>query len=230
MPRRQRSPFVEALASLKEALADLGVSWYLFGAQAALIYGSTRATADLDATVRLGSVTTKNLVARLRLAGFRPRFSGAKFIEQTRVLPVVHRETGVAADLVLSGPGLEELFLKRSVQKKLGDVMLPVASLEDIVAMKILAARNKDHEDVLDVLRANLKTANLGLIRETLSLIEAALDQSDLVPTLERLLARARNNAKGAKPKPHMRAKELNSKGGGDPKGRAKSAKTVLRK
>lgn len=85
--------------------------------------------------VRLGSVTLQDLVACLRQAGFRARFSGAKFIEQTRVLPVVHGETGIAADLVLSGPGLEELFLKRSVQHKLGDVRLPVARLEDVVAM-----------------------------------------------------------------------------------------------
>lgn len=48
MPQRLRSPFVEVLGALKEALADLVVSWYLFGAQAALIYGSTRATADID--------------------------------------------------------------------------------------------------------------------------------------------------------------------------------------
>jgi len=157
MPRPTPSPFVRALAALKGALAELNVSWYLFGAQAALIYGSSRATADLDLTVHLGQVTSRQLAAHLRSSGFRLRFKNVKFVDQTRVLPVVHETTDIAADLVIAGPGLEQLFLERSVQRKVGSVVLPVARLEDIVAMKVLAGRAKDRDDIVDILCANLK-------------------------------------------------------------------------
>jgi hypothetical protein len=42
---RGRSPFVAALADLRDLFAALRVDWYVFGAQAALIYGAARVTA-----------------------------------------------------------------------------------------------------------------------------------------------------------------------------------------
>lgn len=191
MPRPTPSPFVRALAALKGALAELDVSWYLFGAQAALIYGSSRATADLDLTVHLGQVTSRQLAAHLRSSGFRLRFENVKFVDQTRVLPVVHETTDIAVDLVIAGPGLEQLFLERSVQRKVGSVVLPVARLEDIVAMKVLAGRAKDKDDIVDILCANLKGVDLSLIRSTLFQLEEALDQDDLLRAFESMLAEA---------------------------------------
>jgi hypothetical protein len=52
------SPIVELLAELGPALAGLGARWYLFGAQAAILHGVDRLTADVDVTVDLGSQPT----------------------------------------------------------------------------------------------------------------------------------------------------------------------------
>jgi hypothetical protein len=41
----------EVLRSLDAAMHAAGARWYLFGAQAALLHGSSRLTADVDATV-----------------------------------------------------------------------------------------------------------------------------------------------------------------------------------
>ena len=72
MPR-VRSPFAAVLADLKRALAALRVDWYVFGAQAALIYGAARVTADVDVTVRLGKVTSTRLAAALKRHRFTLR-------------------------------------------------------------------------------------------------------------------------------------------------------------
>jgi len=40
----------------------------------------------------------------------------ADFIQRTRVLPLVHG-TGMQTDPVLGGPGLEDLFLSRAVER-----------------------------------------------------------------------------------------------------------------
>lgn len=69
MPRR-RSSVADVLVALDHSCASTGVSWYLFGAQAALLYGSARLTADVDATVLLGDVSTEALVAALEAEGF----------------------------------------------------------------------------------------------------------------------------------------------------------------
>jgi hypothetical protein len=54
-----RRPFVpspsgpaELLADLSGVLRNLGLAWYVFGAQAALIWGRPRMTADVDVTLR----------------------------------------------------------------------------------------------------------------------------------------------------------------------------------
>lgn len=69
MPRR-RSPFARLFADLAGALGKIGVDWYLFGTQAALLYGATRVTADVDVTVRLGTRAVDELIASLRDKGF----------------------------------------------------------------------------------------------------------------------------------------------------------------
>jgi hypothetical protein len=189
-----RSPFVELLAALKRAFDHAGLRWYLFGAQAALLYGVERLTADVDATVFLGDRATTELVDALRRAGFQMRVQDDAFIERTRVLPVRHAASGIAADVVLAGPGIEELFLYRAELHDLDGVKVPVARPEDIIVMKILAGRPKDQEDILAILTVREDTLDLELIRETLRLLEDALDQRDLLPELERSLARARRS------------------------------------
>lgn len=187
-----RSPLAEALAALGRALATLRVRWYLFGAQAALLYGAARLTADVDVTVQIGDRDTAKLVRSLEQAGFRLRVRDVgEFVAKTRVLPFVHARSGMPVDIVLAGPGLEELFFKRRRRRTIDGVPVFVASAEDIVVMKTLAGRGKDEDDTMAILAARPRL-NIGRIRTTLDALERALGQSDLRPRFDKLLARAR--------------------------------------
>ena len=64
-------PFAELFAALARALDAASAGWYLFGAQAALLHGVTRFTADVDVTVRLPDDDPRALVKALALAGFQ---------------------------------------------------------------------------------------------------------------------------------------------------------------
>jgi hypothetical protein len=185
---KPRSKVAEALSDLSGGLRELGVEWYLFGAQAALLYGAARLTADIDATVMLGDRPPTELVEALKGWRLAPRIDDPRFIEQTRVMPLVHEPTRFPVDLVLGGPGLEELFATRAVERDVAGVRVPVARAEDLVVMKILAGRDKDRTDIEAVLFAQRGTLDLPLIRETLRLVEEALDQSDLTPAFEAAL------------------------------------------
>ena len=78
-------------------------------------------------------------------AGFELRVRDVHgFVERTRVLPLAHRPTGIPIDVVLAGPGPEELFLARARQETVEGVAVKVASPEDVVAMTVLAGRPKD--------------------------------------------------------------------------------------
>lgn len=186
------TPLAELLADLGRALAHLGVRWYLFGAQAAILYGVARLTADVDVTVDLASRSTTDLTAGLTRAGFELRISEAEaFAQRTRVLPFVHRRTRVPVDIVLAGPGLEELFFSRVRERRIGELRVPVASAEDLVTMKVLAGRPKDLEDVVAIARAHGGDLDLGHVRQMLRTLEKALDRDDLVRQLEGALTRA---------------------------------------
>ncbi len=109
------SPLADLLAAASAAFAELRVRWYLFGAQAAIVHGSARLSADVDVTVELVATPVAALIDALERHGFRTRVAdAARFAEDNRVLPVEHVAAGMPLDVVLAGPGLEELFLDQA--------------------------------------------------------------------------------------------------------------------
>jgi hypothetical protein len=94
----------DLLAELSHELARLRVPWYVSGAQAVLIWGRPRLTTDVDVTVRLGSLDSRELVSALQGRAFDLRIVATpEFVRQARVLPLVHQPTGLALDVVLAG-------------------------------------------------------------------------------------------------------------------------------
>ncbi len=192
-PRRPRAPRRTGIAptAAKPLLAFAAVAkreklrWYLFGAQAVAAHGVPRSTDDIDITLWLGDRNLAEIVAPLRRAGFRPRVADLAFASQTRVFPVRHEPTGWNLDIVLAGPGIEEMFLDEVVQQRVGTGTIPLLAAEHLTALKILAGRPKDLEDVRGLLRVAVLAH--ARVLETLDLLERGLDQSDLVPLYQRL-------------------------------------------
>lgn len=188
-----RSAVADLLADLGAALDTLGVRWYLFGAQAAILYGVARLTADVDVTVQVpAGQPVPTWMPTLAAHRFQPRVTDPAFLAETRVLPLVHDTTGLPVDLVLAGPGLEEEFLERAGRVAVDGVLVPVVDVSDLVVLKVLAGRAKDLEDAATVLRIQAERIDEMRVRRVLSMLEEALGQSDLVPAFERLQVVAR--------------------------------------
>ena len=176
----------DVLAALARAFASLNIPWYVFGAQAALIWGRPRMTTDVDVTVRLGDADSHALVGALQACGFDLRVVATpEFVQQTRVLPLMHQLTGLAVDVVLAGPGLEDEFLARAVVLDIGGTRVPIISAEDLIVTKILAGRPKDIDDIRGVLEERGSRLDIDQIRTTLKMLEDALGQSDLRPLFD---------------------------------------------
>ena len=187
----------EVLAALGTCFDSLGVRWYLFGAQAAIFHGVARLTADVDVTVLLEPHSTGRLASVMEANGFRLRVTATDdFVARTRVLPFVHSATRLPVDVVLAGPGIEEQFLDRAEFHVLEGVRVPIATVEDLVTMKILAGRPKDLDDAKGMLRARSEGIDLDHLRRMLQLLEEALSQSDLIPQLEQLIRREKRSAR----------------------------------
>lgn len=187
-----RSPVVDLLADLVAAFEEVGVAWFLFGAQAAILHGAARLTADVDVTVRLPqTISNEALVEQLERHRFQRRITDRAFTQRTRVLPFVHTPTSLPLDAVLAGPGLEERFFDRLELREIDGVMVPIASPEDLVIMKVLAGRPKDLDDTTAIIAGYRDRLDSAYVERTLVEIELALSQSDLLPVFRQAVAAA---------------------------------------
>lgn len=177
---------LELLTALAPVIAGWG-RWYLFGAQAVILYGVPRLSADVDVTLALEPDAPERFAADMRAAGFTLRVDDPEFVRRTRVMPFVHAPTGMPLDVVLAGSGLEDEFLSRARQTDVGGTRLPVIDVADLVIAKVLAGRPKDIDDARALWRLYAGKTDAGRIRRTLRLLEEALAQNDLVSVFDSL-------------------------------------------
>jgi hypothetical protein len=182
----------KALKSLKATFRELDAAWYLFGAQAAFVYGAQRTTIDADVTMIQGHRASQEIADALVAHDFALRFPDPTFVARTRVVPIVHLG-GMLVDVVLGGGGFDDVFAARAVKHRVDGILVPVATAEDIVVMKVSAGRPKDNQDVIAMLRSPRTNVDPEKVRDDLATLEAILDQSDLLPAFEALLKHARH-------------------------------------
>lgn len=191
MTREQ--PLHKVLSDFASVMRQWGRRWYLFGAQAVVFWGQVRNTEDIDVTAEVDIDEAPELVEAMKAAGFEPRIvEWHQLARESRTLLFTHVQADAPLDVVLAGPGLEEDFLDRAVERDLLDYKLPVISAEDLVASKIVAGRAKDLEDAYSILRKQEDHLNLDRVRSTLSWLQTMLRREDLEPALDDLLDRVR--------------------------------------
>lgn len=180
-----------ALADLARAFAAVRARWYVFGAQAVVAAGVPRATADIDVTVEVPRGGARALTTALERHGFslRPVGDVTTFIAETRVIPVDHVASELPVDVVLAGPGLEEEMLARVQRRTVGGVEIPFVDTADLIALKLLAGRDKDLEDVRSLVRAAPPELSFEVARQRVADLGALLDDTTLIATLDRILA-----------------------------------------
>ena len=178
-----------ALADLSRAFARVRVRWYVFGAQAVIAAGVPRLTADIDVTVEVPRGGATALVSALERHGFTLRAVGdvATFVAETRVIPALHVASALPVDVVLAGPGLEEDMLARVQMRVVGGVGVPFVDTADLIALKLLAGRDKDVEDVRALIRAAPAELSLEVARRRVAELGALLDDSTLITRFDEL-------------------------------------------
>ena len=144
-----------------QALQAGGVRYLVVGGVAVVLHGHPRFTADLDLVVALEAANARAAVAALAGLGYRPRppVDAALFADAAArqgwiaekdliVLSLWSPEhPATEVDLFVREPFPFEEASARATVIDLGGVHVPVASIEDLVAMKRAVGRPKDLED-----------------------------------------------------------------------------------
>lgn len=187
-----RHAIAEAVAAFDAVARERAWRYYVFGAQAVLIYGRPRMTVDVDLAVDVGDATARVVVEHLSAGGIELRIGDyLERSEAPRLLPLFHQPTNVPIDLVLASGGIDQDFLSRTVRRDIGGgVMAPILAIGDLLATKLLAGRRKDMEDVRGILAVSGDAIDREGLLEVLRRVDEALDEPRVVRALERLMAR----------------------------------------
>lgn len=172
----------KAVIRLDGDLSALRLRWALVGGFAVMLRAESRSTRDLDIVLATpGDRETDEAVLGLRSRGYRDhptkpmllRKDGRLFgIRLVSPLLDDDEEEETVVDLLLGCSGVEaEIIAAAELLEVLPNIFIPVARRAHLVALKVLAGRPQDLEDVRELLRES-DVAEIHSARQTLQLIE----------------------------------------------------------
>ncbi len=144
-----------ALAAASDVLLDPASPGVIVGGVALNLLGRPRPTENVDAVV-LHDGSLESLVRAFRVAGLEGRIRDLiPFARRARSLLLRHRATGVEVDVSLGILVFEIDAVENRAVRNVGDALLPVPAIEDLVVLKAIANRPKDLDDVRALLAAH---------------------------------------------------------------------------
>jgi predicted nucleotidyltransferase len=153
---------VASLSTVVRALDEAGARYVVVGGLAVVLHGYARLTADIDLVVDLAEGQAVKDVAALERLGMVPRapVAAREFTDPARRRAWIDekgmrvfsmhdpRHPLVEIDLFVDPPIPFDALRSRASLVAMGGVEVPVASIDDLIAMKRLAGRAKDLEDI----------------------------------------------------------------------------------
>lgn len=189
----------QALIRLDTDLRAGEFRYALVGGFAITLRAEPRTTRDLDVVLVVsGDREAERVALVLRMRGYKDHPKGAAIeradgrLATIRLIspPVEEDGAGVQVDLLVACVGIEpEVVAAAQFLEVMPRVYIPVARSGHLVAMKVLAARPQDLEDVRLLLR-EMGEADLKLARESLVLIERRGALEDSTRSLQAELGR----------------------------------------
>lgn len=154
MGSRPAPDFAALLAAITRELDARGITFLVIGGQAVLLHGQPRLTEDIDLTLGADPSALPRVLAACATLGLTPLPADAgRFVAETFVLPARDGGTGIRVDFIFSTTPYEQQAIGRAVRVILDGTGVPFASAEDLLIHKLFAARPRDLEDALGVVR-----------------------------------------------------------------------------
>ena len=179
---------LRVLASLTEWFQDQHVSYAIIGGAAIGFLAQPRATQDIDAVTWLDLSETTGFVKSGARFGFFPRISDPiEFALKSRVLLLQHNQTKIDVDISLGALPFEQEMIERAIEFTTPELIVRVATPEDLIITKAVAHRKRDLFDI-DNLVSVYPNLDLARIRHWVGQFAEVLDSPELTNDLENLL------------------------------------------
>lgn len=163
-----------AIASIARLLQEWGQPFSLIGGAALIARGRSRLTEDLDVTFMVAKGAEAAFLAMARRHQFSwPQEDEPMFLEAGLVR--MASPEGISVDFLTANDALYEAVARRATPIDIGGTLMPVATVEDLLLMKLDANRPIDLDDAIalkDVFGATLDRRYLHAAGEKLGLLK----------------------------------------------------------
>ncbi len=163
------------------------IPYVIVGGIAANLHGYLRVTADIDVTI-LAEIDNLEKILRV----FADDYIALKpnplaFFQRCLFIPLQYQSTGIKVDVAAALSGFERLAVKRGQPLLYNKVELNVCTIEDLIIMKLVAARPKDIGDLQVLVPKNRQKLDVRYLR-TRAKEFIDVERSDVLEKLEEFL------------------------------------------
>lgn len=176
------------LSSLTEWFSDQNVSYAIIGGLAIGLIAQPRETQDIDAVAWIDLIDLPVLLKSAAEFGFVSRLADPQaFAENSRMVLLTHTESGLSVDVSCGALPFEREMIDRSTEFKIDELVLRVATPEDLLITKAVAHRGKDLIDIENLLTV-YPDLDLSRVRYWVKQFAEILEMPELLTDLDQRL------------------------------------------
>jgi predicted nucleotidyltransferase len=128
----------------------------LMGGLAVSMYARPRSTYDIDGIISIKKEQIRDFLNILKEAGFRyDKKDPVKFIQGLPFITLCYVKHKTYVDLFIAGNEFQENILTRAKNIRFNKMLLKLISPEDLILIKLQTGRERDLEDVRDMISEN---------------------------------------------------------------------------
>jgi hypothetical protein len=166
MPTIWNDPFARTFRALLAGLSQTRTRYCVIGALAVGVWGSSRATQDIDCLALLDESRRARLLDMLRRQRFVVDTLWADQNPFLRDSVLRLRRGSIPIDLLLPRDSHDQRVLVRRRLKTVSGHRLWVSSPEDLILLKLKAARHRDFDDVFSVIVRQGRALDLPYLKQ----------------------------------------------------------------
>ena len=184
------TPLESALLEVTGALDRLRIPYMLIGGLAVSLWGEPRSTLDVDVTTWVESKDFEHTISEigkhLKVLPKEP----ISFVQSTRVLPCMSSQQA-KIDIIFAALEEERRIIQRARPIQAAGSTIKVASVEDLLFMKLASERPKDMQDSRALLRRFRKTIDRSYLEPRLKELADGLARPDILSLYHEEMNRA---------------------------------------
>ncbi len=174
---QNKTELTDTITLIDESIREVGLDYAIIGGVAVILRGYERSTQDVDAVVLEADTHLSALISAFMRNGLEFRIAeGEEFARKNRVM-LLKGPDGTSADISMGALPFEYEMIQRSTQEQVFESLYaPVATVEDLVIMKLIANRPQDIDDVRRLLEIHTivdKNRIRLIVTEYLQILEA---------------------------------------------------------